>query len=247
MRCLTILVAIAAIGFSAAPRAAKSAAEEVDLELVLLADATGSIDDAEILFQREGYAKAIADPAVISAIRRTLTGRIAITYVEWGDFTSQDVVVDWTIIDGKASADAFANALLEPPRRAFGRNAIGAALLFGKDLIEKNSLTGLRRVIDISADSANNWNGPDIETARQEVLAADIVINGLAVLCRYCSGRPVSYDLEAAFADRIIAGPGSFVITADNPATFADAVRRKLVLEIAGETPPRVRAALTVD
>ena len=151
------------------------------------------------------------------------------------------------LTNAQASADAFASALLEPPRRAFGRNAIGAALLFGKDLVERNSLTGLRRVIDISADSANNWNGPDIETAREEVLNADIVINGLAVLCRYCSGRPASYDLEAAFADRIIAGPGSFVITADNPATFADAVRRKLVLEIAGETPPRINAALTVD
>ena len=127
MRCFTILVAIAAIGLSHVPNAAESAAEEVDLELVLLADATGSIDDAEILFQREGYAKAIADPAVISAIGKTLTGRIAITYVEWGDYTSQDVVVDWTIVDGKASADAFASALLEPPRRAFGRNAIAAS------------------------------------------------------------------------------------------------------------------------
>ncbi len=243
MNRLSILIALWAALFIASA----VAAEEVDLELVLLADATGSIDDAEILFQREGYAKAITDPAVISAIGKTLTGRIAVTYVEWGDYTAQDVVVDWTVIDGEASARSFATALLEPPRRAFGRNAIGAALLFGKDLIEKNELTGIRRVIDISADSANNWNGPDIETAREQVLAADIVINGLAVLCRHCSGRPVSYDLEAAFADRIIAGPGSFVITADNPATFADAVRRKLVLEIAGDTPARINAALIAD
>jgi hypothetical protein len=68
---------------------------------------------------------------------------------------------------------------------------------------------------------------------------ADIVINGLAVLCRSCSGRPNSYDLEAAFADRIIGGPASFVVTADGDAPFAEAVRRKLLLEIAGTTPPR--------
>lgn len=218
-------------------------AEEVDLELVLLADATGSIDEAEIRFQREGYARAITDPAVISAIGKTLTGRIAVTYVEWADMDSQDIVVGWTIIDGKASAQAFADALLVPPRRTYGRNAIGAALLFGKSLIEGNDITGMRRVIDISADSANNWSGPDIETSRRLVAAADIVINGLAVLCRHCSGRPIGYDLEAAFAEQIIIGPGSFVITADNSTTFSDAVRRKLVLEIAGDRPGSKRTA----
>ncbi len=207
----------------------------VSLELVLLADATGSIDDAEIRFQREGYARAITDPAVISAIRNTAYGRIALTYVEWGDDTSQDVVVTWTEIDGADSAKNFADALLVPPRRAHGRNAIGAALLFAKSLIQDNQIEGFRRVIDFSADSANNWNGPPIATARQEVLSAGIVINGLAILCRHCSGRPVSYDLETAFSTDIIGGPGAFVITADSLATFADAVRRKLILEIAGD------------
>ncbi|MEL7469606.1 MAG: DUF1194 domain-containing protein, partial [Pseudomonadota bacterium] len=86
-------------------------------------------------------------------------------------------------------------------------------------------------------DSANNWNGPSIPDARAEVLSAGISINGLAVLCRSCSGQPVSYDLEAAFREFIIGGPGSFVITAENSETFADAVRRKLILEIAGTMP----------
>lgn len=207
---------------------------EVSLELVLLADATGSIDDAEIRFQREGYARAITDPAVISAIRNTAYGKIAITYVEWGDATSQDVVVGWTEISNDASAKKFAGALLAPPRLARGRNAIGAALLFAKSLILNNRIEGFRRVIDFSADSANNWNGPPIASARQEVLSAGIVINGLAILCRHCSGRPVSYDLETAFEQEIVGGPGAFVITADSLATFADAVRRKLILEIAG-------------
>lgn len=211
---------------------------EVDLELVLLADATGSIDSAEIRFQRDGYARAITDPTVVSAIRNTMHGRIAVAYVEWADAGSQDVVVGWTVIDGQDSADAFAAALVEPPRRAYGRNAIGAALLFGKAMIEGNEIKDLRRVIDLSADSANNWNGPGIEEARTEVLAAGIVINGLAVLCRHCSGRPAAYDLEAAFGARIIGGPGSFVITADSEATFSNAVRRKLILEIAGLQPP---------
>lgn len=231
---------IFAIAVMLAPTAG---AEELDLELVLLADATGSIDEGEIRFQRKGYADAITDPLVLSAIRNGAHGKIAITYVEWGDFDSQDVVVGWSVIDGPQSAQAFAAALMVPPRRAFGRNAIGAALLMGKALIEANEHAGVRRVIDLSADSANNWNGPTIEAARAEVLAANIVINGLAVLCRHCSGRPSSYNLEDAFAARIIGGPGSFVVTADNPATFSEAVRKKLILEISQLPPPAKFAA----
>jgi hypothetical protein len=227
LACLAILLAAAA----------PLRAEEVDIELVLLADATGSIDDAEIAFQRAGYAQALTDPAVIRAIESGLLGRIAVTYVEWADAGSQDVVVGWTLIAGAEDAQAFAAALMVPPRRAYGRNAIGAALLRGLALIEGNGFEGLRRVIDLSADSANNWSGPSIESARATVLAAGVTINGLAVLCRDCSGRPVAYDLESVFQRDIIGGPGAFVVTADSPQTFADAVRRKLILEIASDGP----------
>lgn len=216
-----------------------ASAERVDLELVLLADASGSIDNAEIRFQREGYATAITHPQVLAAIGQGLDRRIAVTYVEWGAASSQETVVPWTIIDGPESAKAFADALVEPSRQAFGRNAIGSALAAGQRLIEDNDIEGFRRVIDFSGDSANNWGGVPIETARSSALGADIVINGLAILCRHCaSGRPISYDLEKAFADRIIGGPGSFVVTADAETSFADAVRKKLILEIAGRTPP---------
>ncbi|MCW2308783.1 DUF1194 domain-containing protein [Rhodobium gokarnense] len=219
---------------------ARAAATEVALELVLLADATGSIDNEEIRFQRKGYAEAITDPAVITAIRNTPHGQIAVTYVEWGNAESQDIVVDWTVVDGPESAAAFAEALMIPPRRAHGYNAIGTALLLGMALIENNEIEGFRKVIDISADSANSWSGPSIESARATVVSAGITINGLAVLCRHCiSGRPISYDLEAAFAEKIIGGPGAFVVTADSAPTFADAVRRKLIMEIAGTPQPK--------
>jgi hypothetical protein len=215
------------------------AAESVDLELVLLADASRSIHDGEIRLQREGYAAAITHPEVLRAIEQGFDQRIAVTYVEWGDARSQDVVVPWTVIDGKDSAAAFAATLLERPRRAFGPNAIGSALTVAQALIEHNEFEGYRRVIDLSADSASSWDGISLAEARQTALMADIVINGLAVLCRSCSGRPNSYDLEAVFADRIIGGPASFVVTAENDDQFAEAVRRKLLLEIAGTTPPR--------
>jgi Protein of unknown function (DUF1194) len=66
--------------------------EQVDLELVLLADASRSIDDGEIRFQRQGYAAAITHPDVLAAISHGYERRIAVTYVEWGDAASLEVM-----------------------------------------------------------------------------------------------------------------------------------------------------------
>jgi len=92
MRRLALVLA-AALAVLAPPAGAN---DEVDLELVLLADASGSIDQGEIEFQRRGYAEAIADPAVLSAIAKGAHQKIAVTYVEWASAFSQDVVVPWS-------------------------------------------------------------------------------------------------------------------------------------------------------
>ena len=232
LRAAAVLLGLAGAGAGAGA----AAQERVDLELVLLADASRSIDDAELRFQREGYAAAITHPEVLGVIAQGFDRRIAVTYVEWGDASSQDVVVPWTVVDGPESAEAFAAALLEAPRRAHGPNAIGSAITVAHALIEDNGFDGYRRVIDVSGDSANSFGGVPLGQARAAALAADIAINGLAILCRAadCGGRPNMYDLEAAFAERIIGGPASFVVTVEGDLQFADAVRRKLLLEIAG-------------
>ena len=202
----------------------------------------GSIDDVEIRLQRAGYADALRDEQVLWAIANGgQHGRIAVAYVEWATVTSQDIVVDWTLIDDATSAAAFGDALMAAPRNTFGSNAIGAALLKGLEMVETNSFEGSRKVLDLSADSLWNASGPSIAAARDAVLGAGVVINGLAVLCRSCSGRPRAGDLEAEFADQVIGGLGAFVVTAgDEDTSFEHAVRRKLILEIAdlGRTPP---------
>ncbi|KIT17214.1 DUF1194 domain-containing protein [Jannaschia aquimarina] len=206
-------------------------AQDTDLELVLLADASGSITEAEIRFQRQGYAQAITDPEVLTAIRTTAYGSIAVTYVEWA--ANQQVVVPWTRIATAEDAEAFAAALLAPPRQAFGRNAIGAALLRGRDLIEGNEIDGWRKVIDFSGDSPNSYSGPPVAAARDEVVAAGITINALAIPSeRYVrNGRNTLPDI---YRDRIIGGFGAFVEAAETRDDFAEAVKRKLILEIAG-------------
>jgi hypothetical protein len=224
-----ILASIIALGV-----ATPALAEPVDLELVLLADASGSIDEAEIRFQRENYAEALRHPEILNAIRvGGYLGKIAVSFVEWGDVIHQDVVVPWTVIDGPESATAFGETLRAAPRQAFGGNAIGQALSFATDHIERNELDGERKVIDLSADSAANFSGLSIAEGRAIALAAGITINGLAIACRHCSGRPIAYDLEGRFAREIIGGPGSFVVSAESRENFAEAVRRKLLLEIA--------------
>lgn len=211
--------------------AAPAQSQDVDLELVLLADASGSIDTGEIAFQREGYARALRDPEVLEAIANTAYGSIAVTYAEWA--ANQAVVVDWMVIDGAETAERFAAALTaEPRRRAYGRNAIGSALLFGQELIEGNDIDGWRKVIDFSGDSANSYSGPAITTARDRVVAAGITINALPILCRDCFGRAGGAGLEERYENLVIGGPGAFVVTAESRAAFADAVKRKLILEI---------------
>jgi hypothetical protein len=209
-------------------------AQDTDLELVLLADASGSIDSREIAFQRQGYAQAITDPEVRAAIGGTAYGSIAVTYVEWAANTA--VVADWMLIDGPETAQAFADELTGKPRQAYGRNAIGAALLDALRLMDTNAHEGWRRVIDFSGDSANNWSGPSIEEARDTVLAAGVTINALPILRPDDPGRAQG-GLEALYEERIIGGPGAFVVTAESRDSFAEAVKRKLILEISGTVP----------
>lgn len=219
------------------PLASAQEREAVDLELVLLADASGSIDDVEFALQRQGYASAIVDPEVLWAIEHGGSkGRIAVTYVEWAG--TQAVIADWSVVHDLASAQAFADELTGAPRQAWGSNAIGQAVLKGLALIDGNRFEGTRKVIDLSGDSIWNPIPPTIAQARDIAIGQEVVVNGLAILCDNCSGRPRFGDLEAEFRDQLIGGPGAFVITANGRDAFAAAVRRKLILEISAQEAP---------
>ena len=222
MRLLLVLLALALPAKAQEP----PGAGRVGLELVLLADASGSITDAEIAFQRRGYAAALATPEVAEAL--AAAGGVAITYVEWAAHTG--TVVPWQVLRTPEDARAFAAALLGPPRRAAGRNAIGGALLDALALMEGNGISGERLVVDFSGDSINNYSGPSIESARETLLFEGVTINALALACRACDvPRP---GLAAAYEARLIGGPGAFVVSVEAEESFAETVRRKLVAEI---------------
>jgi hypothetical protein len=232
MRCLLALAALVLT-----PTAFAGAAEPVDLLLVLSSDVSRSVDHPKFLLQREGYAAAISDPNVIDAIKSGPHQRIAICFVEWSGFGAQKLVIDWTIIDGQASARKFGDQLLELPRSFADRTSISGGIEFAAAQLERSPFEGARRTIDVSGDGTNNA-GRDVRLARDETVAKGIVINGLVIL----SDRPVPWNaehtnppggLEKYYQDNVIGGPGAFVLVAENFNSFGRAIIKKLIAEIA--------------
>ncbi len=227
-----LLACLAALALAAPARAD----ERVDLELVLAADGSGSIDDDELMLQRKGWADALTSPEVLAGIRDGLTGSIAVMYFEWGGPSSQVVIVDWQIVKDEASARDFAQKLVSRPRGAYGYNSISNAVDFSVRQTEGNAFDGLRKVIDVSGDGPNIGGRP-MELARRDALERGFTINALAI--RRPGGRALRGEaLEDYYAREVIGGPGAFVEVADETQPFATAARRKLVTEIAGAPAP---------
>jgi hypothetical protein len=209
----------------------QAAAEEVDVELILAVDVSSSMDAEELDIQRRGYLEAMRHPDVLSAIESGYLGRIAVTYLEWSGPASQRVIVPWTLIDGAQAADGFANALDQGLELNRDTTSISRALEFAAELFEDNGFTAMRQVIDLSGDQPNN-SGPSVLEAREAALARGITINGLPIMVRF------GYDiLDQYFQECVVGGPGSFIIRVENFQTLAQAIRHKLVLEIAGLQP----------
>lgn len=229
----------AALMFSLSSATAQQAppGHTVDLELVLAVDISYSMDADELRLQRDGYMTAITSPQVIDAIKQGTHGRIAVAYIEWAGVENQGIPVHWQVIDGADSARAFADKLAEaPPNRAY-RTSISGALLFSAKYFERNPDKGPRRVIDISGDGPNN-QGHAVTWVRDQVLAQGIGINGLPLVLKTPTNMSIDVtNLEDYYRECVIGGPGAFVIPVEDKNQFTDAIRTKLVMEIAGLAP----------
>jgi len=211
----------------------------VDVELVLAVDVSYSMDMDELALQREGYAQAIVSKEFLQALKSGPHGRIAITYFEWAASTDQKIIIPWRVIDGPETADAVANEIVRTPIRRASRTSISGAINFAMPLFEENPHRGLRRVIDISGDGPNN-NGAPVIIARDAAVEKGIVINGLPIMVKEPSYSTMDIDnLDLYYEDCVIGGPGSFVVTIKDRDKFKEAIRTKLLLEIAGHTPER--------
>jgi hypothetical protein len=231
------LAAVAAAAVGAAPAAAQPR-EPVDLELAFLVDASGSIDEEEMRLQRQGYVDALLNTKVLDAISSGFHRSIAVAYIEFAGFGCARVSVAWTRISDATSARSFGERILGLGRlRQFcpGGNAIGEAMALAAQSIAANGFEGLRRAIDLSGDGPNTV-GPPVEPVRDAAVADGITINGLVI------DRPTFPNLEEYFRRNMTGGPRSFVIKVENRAVFGEAILKKLILEIAGDTPPSQEA-----
>jgi hypothetical protein len=216
----------------AATRKAR-AADPVDVALVLAVDVSRSIDEDEAKLQREGYRDAVTDPAVIAAIRGGMIGAIGLAYVEWAGIEYQRTILPWTRIASAADARDWAEELAMAPRASLSWTSISGAIIHARRELAACPFEATRRVIDISGDGLNN-SGPPVTVLRDEAVAEGIVINGLPIVNdRPTFGRPPPANLDLYFRDYVIGGPGAFYIVAEDFNSFGQAVKRKLIREIA--------------
>lgn len=211
----------------------------VDLALVLALDSSASVDTEEFGLQRGGLAAAFRDPEVIDAIAKGPLQRIAVVVMEWAGEAQQRVAVEWTLVEGAASALAFADRIDSFERRIpTGATSIAGALSFGNALLRTAPLESSRRVIDLSGDGRNN-QGAKVEVVRQAVVAHGVTVNGLAILNEHPT-------LDFYFQDRVIGGAGAFVEVANDYADYARTIRRKLIREISNLTISQGPAATSM-
>jgi Protein of unknown function (DUF1194) len=235
---LALCGALAAFTAPAAQRGPQQAdAHDVDVELVLAVDVSYSMDPDEQALQREGYMTALTSPELLTALKSGIHARIALTYFEWANSNDQSILLPWRLVDGPASAQAAAAEIGRARYRRAYRTSISGALVFGSGLFETSGHRGIRRVIDVSGDGTNN-EGPLIVPTREAVVANGITVNGLPIMLK--KPQPGSIDIEDLdiyYEDCVIGGPGAFVVPIKERERFKDAVRTKLVLEVAGRVP----------
>jgi hypothetical protein len=219
--------------------AGKEADPSVDVELILAVDVSYSMDMDELALQREGYAQAIISKEFLQALKTGPNGKISVTYFEWAAAHDQKIIIPWRVIDGPETADAVADEIMKMPIRRASRTSISGAINFAMPLFDENPQRGLRRVIDISGDGANN-SGPPVTVARDAALAKGIIINGLPIMVKELSYSTMDIEnLDFYYEDCVIGGPGSFVVSIKERDKFKEAIRTKLLLEVAGLAPDR--------
>ncbi len=205
--------------------AQSSGKTEVDVELILAIDASGSVDDDRFELQKRGFAAAFRSQKVLNAIRAGDHRAIGIFMLQWTGPPQQEVMVPWTYVSDEISAARVAALIEAAPRRLMGGGtSISGAIDYSVKAMATSPFRGTKRVIDVSGDGANNIGRP-AEQARDEAVHQGMQINGLPILT-------VEPDLDQYYRKNVIGGPGAFAIVAKTYDQYSDAILRKLVTEI---------------
>ena len=207
--------------------ASNAVAQSVDLELLLAVDVSPSVNRQEYTLQMNGLASAFRHPAVVDTIVAAAPNGIAVGLMQWSGPGDQSLSVGWMEVHDTATASAFARKIEEVSRFATsGGTAIGNALDRGVELLVTNVFDGTRQIIDLSGDGRAN-RGASPAPMRTRAVATGITVNGLAII----NEEP---ELNLYCLGNVIGGPGAFLLLADDFDDFAQAIRRKLIMEIGG-------------
>jgi hypothetical protein len=246
------LFVLSIIPLEVIPNAAEGAKSDVDLKLVLAVDVSDSMSRDELRLQREGYVSTFRDPRVARAIASGEFGRIAILYLEWAGPYHHHVVRPWTVLTTLEDSAAFADLLAIEPivtdpyasNRAMSlgnsldqETSISASLLFALQMFRDRRFRSNRQVIDISGDGTNN-SGPPLAMIRNLLMSEGIIINGLPLTWSAADNADSmtffgKSSLERYYEACVIGGPGAFSILVNDISRFQEALRLKLVTEIA--------------
>lgn len=210
--------------------ASGAGAAECRLALVLALDVSSSVDDAEDRLQRGGLVSALTAPEVSAAFFAT-DQPVALAVFEWSGRYNQEILLDWTLIEGPAELIGAAEAIAASKRSHNDfPTAMGYALGYGAGLLQRAPQC-LYKTLDMAGDGQNNEGfGP--AAAYAEFPFEGVTVNGLVV-------NGADYEAEtgliAFYKSQVLHGPGAFIEIAQGFEDYERAMRRKLEREL---TPP---------
>jgi len=221
---------------------ANASAADVDTELLLLVDVSGSVSTSEYNLMMKGYASAFRQSSVLESIQSGARGSIAVALAFWSAANQQKIGVDWTMISDQESANSFADSLGKLSRPYSSTTALGSAIQYGSELFgtetggADNGFSSLVQVIDVGGDGEDNaspWakadNTESVRAARDGALKAGVdMINGLPI------GKGEG-DLVGYYAENVVGGSAGEVKAFVQPtANFAD-IEKSLTTKLTRE------------
>ncbi len=195
-----------------------------EVALALTVDISGSVDQDEYALQMNGVAGALRDPTVSEAL---VNRKAKLMLVQWTGTSRQIISVPWRQIEDYDDVEAMAEAVEKAPRewRNFS-TAIGDALVFTSGQFAQVPECK-RKVIDVSGDGYSN-EGVAPLGLRKHLVDDGFTINGLAI-------EGSAEDLTSYYRDHVIAGNGSFVMTANTFDEYPKRIKQKLFREVTNQ------------
>jgi len=203
--------------------------------LALGVDVSGSVDAREYRLQLDGLAAALRDAEVQRAFLAMPQAPVRLLVFEWAGLSDQRRLAGWRDIASAQDLEAVA-LRLEATQSVYEdpATAIGSAMLHGARLL--NGQTDCwARTLDISGDGPAN-RGPhpgDLRDAEFDGITINALVIGPGSRANTTKDLTGVLTLEQYYRAHVLRGRDAFVEPARDFEDFAQAMRRKLLREVA--------------